>query len=130
MILKTTPNQKHAKPRSLRRSTVQYTYLITIIKHAKLAPVSKTDLDEVLAVLIGIQHIKIINIAYEISGLYSQLHLHLICRSSSGLRFTKLSKYNGFRIHYARLHTQADFHRAQVYCAKDQYQYLPHALLA
>ncbi len=129
MILKTT-NQKHAKPRSLRRSTVQYNYLITITKHAKLASVSKTDLNEVLAVLIGIQHIKIINIAYEISGLYNQLHLHLIARSSSGLRYTKLSKYNGFRVHYARLHNQSDLHRAQVYCAKDQYNYLPHALLA
>ncbi len=116
----------HAKPRSdMRRSTVQYYYMVTIHKHQVLDVVQKNEIEATIFVLtMTYPSMIIINEAYETSGAYGQLHVHLIVRTSKPIRYTKLTKLQGFRIRYDRLKEQSDVHRAQVYVSKDQYQYI------
>ncbi len=117
--MKTTSNIR-AKPRRQRR--LQY-YMITIHKHQVKDLVTQKELETVITALkYNYTSLSIINTAFESSGHYGQLHVHLVCKSNTPLRYTEFSSYHGYRIHYTKLVTQSDVHRAQLYVAKDQYE--------
>ncbi len=127
MILKTTP--KLIQPKARTQGRLQY-YMITIHKHQVKDIVKKNELEAVLYVLqFTFPNLIVINKAYETSGLYGQLHLHLVVRTPP-IHYSNLSKLQGFRIRYDRLYTRTDVHQAQQYIAKDQYHKLAQALLA
>ncbi len=104
-----------------RYSIDHYYYLVSISSHKKNIKVTKSELEAILFVLKYVQKLDIINKAYETSGLYQQLHLHLVVRSLERLNYKQYSSHKGFQIRYDFLNTQSDLHRAQVYVAKEQY---------
>ncbi len=103
----------------------RFKYLATICKHRVKDIVTTQNLKDIYAYLeIVFPTAIIINEGIEAHGLYKQLHAHIIIKSKKPLHWASHTSFNGFRIFYRMLTTKADLHRAQIYCAKHQYDTL------
>ncbi len=98
------------------------TYFITIRAHKVKDPVTCCKLSAVLNHLRHKVPFHVINTCFEKDPTYNQLHAHAIVRSLHPIWYKGLTSYSGFRVFYQALDFQRDIHKAQVYCAKDQYQ--------
>ncbi len=129
---KTVKSKARRKPSAtVQERKRQSYYLITIRKSRVFDTVKKNELEAIIFVLrITFPEITIVNLAFEKICKYGQLHAHLIIRSRSRLRYSNLKTLQGFYLDYKQLKEKDDVHRAQVYIAKEQYQYLPSGILA
>ncbi len=99
-------------------------YLLTVRKSQVLDVVSPSDLHfQILYLKLKLPDLKVINCHYEIDPIYSQLHAHLIVRSTNPIYFKDNCAHDGYFFHWVPLYTRTELHRAQVYVSKGYYMY-------
>ena len=100
-------------------------YLVTITAFNKKRKVLEHELNSALHTLLQLLPLRVINYGLENSGRYSQNHLHLVLQQTIPyFRYKGHNKIGPFQIDWKYLRTDQDIHRAQVYVAKEQYQYI------
>lgn len=105
-----------------RHSTGQYSYAVTISKHQKKDYVDKSEIENVLSILIRNNDGKKLSfgpVVYENSGQYSQLHLHGVCTSVTSIYFKENCSIDGFRIQWKRIHSRVDYDKWIDYITKE-----------
>ncbi len=93
-----------AKPLGAER---QYIYMVTIRKHRVKDFVSVFDLNQILEWLREqLRQLMIVTttIVYEVDPVHLQLHMHCIIYGSKNFRYSRYTKYNGFRIHFVEVY--------------------------
>ncbi len=94
-------------------------YMLTITKHQKKDHVTPEELDEVVVKLQNsIDNFIVYEDAYENSGKYKQLHMHLIVSTDEAFRFSpRWTSLDGFQLKWKRVY---DMRKAINYIYKDQ----------
>lgn len=108
-------------------TTHRYIYLVTITKQQKLDHVTKEQIDQIiLKIKYKFDDTHLMDYSYETSGMYNQLHCHLILDCPSGLRYGLMTSHNGFRIHWKKVrygevaNVQSYINKDQLYQTQDQ----------
>ncbi len=87
-------------------------YMITITANKRNIYIDKDNIDSVI-IWLRMNNIKVSDIAYEISGLYKQLHAHALAFVPRGFRWSPYTQYGdkihciGFHIHWDRSNNKA-----------------------
>lgn len=68
-------------------------YAVTVRKHQVKDHVTKEEIDDVIKIVN--QYMPVIDVGYHISGMYKQLHAHLLVVKGN----TQIKSYKGFYIH-------------------------------